>query len=52
MKKTGKSEAMAGIELTGHYCFGIGAYLENDGILLVMVNTYSVIPEGKQFVKA
>lgn len=42
MKKTGKSEVMAGIEPTGHYWFDLGAYLENDGILLVMVNPYAV----------
>jgi len=35
MKKTGKSEAMVGIEPTGHYWFDLGAYLENGGILLV-----------------
>lgn len=42
MKKTDKSEVMAGIEPTGHYWFDLGAYLENDGILLVMVNPYTV----------
>lgn len=41
-KKIGKSEVMAGIEPTGHYWFDLGAYLENDGILLVMVNPYAV----------
>lgn len=38
MKKTEKSEVMVGIEPTGHYWFDLGAYLENGGILLVMVN--------------
>lgn len=40
--KTGKSEVMVGIEPTGHYWFDLGAYLENEGILLVMVNPYAV----------
>ena len=42
MKKTGKSEVKAGIEPTGYYWFDLGAYLEYDGILLVMVNPYAV----------
>ena len=42
MKKTKKSEVMVGIEPTGHYWFDLGAYLENGGILLVMVNPYAV----------
>ena len=42
MKKTEKSEVMVGIEPTGHYWFDLGAYLENGGILLVMVNPYAV----------
>ena len=33
---------MIGIEPTGHYWFNLGAYLENEGILLVMVNPYPV----------
>ena len=31
-----------GIEPTGHYWFDLVAYLENEGILLVMVNPYTV----------
>lgn len=41
-KKSDKSDAMVGIEPTGHYWFDLGAYLENEGILLVMVNPYAV----------
>lgn len=41
-KKLDKSDAMVGIEPTGHYWFDLGAYLENKGILLVMVNPYAV----------
>ena len=37
-----KSDAIVGIEPTGHYWFNLGAYLENEGILLVMVNPYAV----------
>jgi transposase len=37
-----KSDAMVGIEPTGHYWFDLGAYLEDEGILLVMVNPYAV----------
>ena len=33
-----KSDVIAGIEPTGHYWFDLGAYLEDEGILLVMVN--------------
>lgn len=42
MKKTGKSEVKAGIEPTGYYWFDLGAYLEDEGILVVMVNPYAV----------
>lgn len=37
-----KSDVIVGIEPTGHYWFGLGAYLEDEGILLVMVNPYAV----------
>ena len=37
-----KSDVIAGIEPTGHYWFDLGAYLEAEGILLVMVNPYAV----------
>lgn len=37
-----KSDAMVGIVPTGHYWFDLGAYLEDEGILLVMVNPYAV----------
>ena len=37
-----KSETIVGIEPTGHYWFDLGAYLEDEGILLVMVNPYAV----------
>lgn len=37
-----KSDAIIGIELTGHYWFDLGAYLEDEIILLVMVNPYAV----------
>ena len=37
-----KSDAIVGIEPTGHYWFDLGAYLEDEGILLVMVNPYAV----------
>ena len=37
-----KSDVIAGIEPTGHYWFDLGAYLEDEGILLVMVNPYAV----------
>ena len=37
-----KSDASVGIEPTGHYWFDLVAYLENEGILLVMVNPYTV----------
>lgn len=40
--KNKKSEAIVGIEPTGHYWFDLGAYLEDGGILLVMVNPYAV----------
>ncbi len=33
-----KSDVIVGIEPTGHYWFDLGAYLEDEGILLVMVN--------------
>ena len=42
MKKSEKKETIVGIEPTGHYWFNLGAYLENEGILLVMVNPYAV----------
>jgi transposase len=37
-----KSDAIVGIEPTGHYWFDLGAYFEDEGILLVMVNPYAV----------
>jgi transposase len=37
-----KSDVMVGIEPTGHYWFDLGSYLEDEGILLVMVNPYAV----------
>ena len=37
-----KLDAIVGIEPTGHYWFDLGAYLEDEGILLVMVNPYAV----------
>ena len=37
-----KSDVIIGIEPTGHYWFGLGAYLEDESILLVMVNPYAV----------
>ncbi len=37
-----KSDVIVGIEPTGHYWFDFGAYLEDEGILLVMVNPYAV----------
>ena len=37
-----KSEIIVGIEPTGHYWFDLGAYLEDEGILVVMVNPYAV----------
>ncbi len=37
-----KSDAIVGIEPSGHYWFNLGAYLEDEGILLVMVNPYAV----------
>lgn len=37
-----KSDVIVGIEPTGHYWFGLGAYLEDESILLVMVNPYAV----------
>ncbi len=40
--KHGKAEVIVGIEPTGHYWFDLGAYLEDEGILLVMVNPYAV----------
>lgn len=40
--KYDKSETIVGIEPTGHYWFDLGAYLEDEGILLVMVNPYAV----------
>ena len=42
MKKSEKKETIVGIEPTDHYWFNLGAYLENEGILLVMVNPYAV----------
>ena len=35
-----KSDVIVGIEPTGHYWFDLGAYLEDEGILLVMDNPY------------
>ena len=40
--KRDKSETIVGIEPTGHYWLDLGAYLKNEGILLVMVNPYAV----------
>lgn len=40
--KNKKSDAIVGIEPTGHYWFDLGAYLEDESILLVMVNPYAV----------
>ena len=40
--KNEKSDVIVGIEPTGHYWFDLGAYLEDEGILLVMVNPYAV----------
>lgn len=40
--KNRKTEVIVGIEPTGHYWFDLGAYLEDEGILLVMVNPYAV----------
>lgn len=40
--KRDKSEAIVGIEPMGHYWLDLGAYLKNEGILLVMVNPYAV----------
>ena len=37
-----KSDVIAGIEPTGHYWFDLGAYLEDESILLIMVNPYAV----------
>lgn len=37
-----KDDVIVGIEPTGHYWFDFGAYLEDEGILLVMVNPYAV----------
>ena len=41
-EKYKKSDVIVGIEPTGHYWFDLGAYLEDEGILLVMVNPYAV----------
>ena len=40
--KNKKSDVIVGIEPTGHYWFDLGAYLEDECILLVMVNPYAV----------
>ncbi len=40
--KKKKTDVIIGIEPTGHYWFDLGAYLENEGILMVMVNPYAV----------
>ena len=40
--KNKKSDVIVGIEPTGHYWFDLGAYLEDEGILLVMVNPFAV----------
>ena len=40
--KNKKSDVIVGIEPTGHYWFDLGAYLEDESILLVMVNPYAV----------
>lgn len=37
-----KTNVIVGIEPTGHYWFDLGAYLEDEGILMVMVNPYAV----------
>ena len=37
-----KTDALVGIEPTGHYWFDFGEFLENEGIKLVMVNPYAV----------
>lgn len=37
-----KSDVIVGIEPTGHYWFSLGAYFEDENILLVMVNPYAV----------
>lgn len=42
-----KSDAIIGIELTGHYWFDLGAYLEDEVILLVMVNPYADNSQSK-----
>lgn len=42
LNKNNKSDVIVGIEPTGHYWFDLGAYLEDGGILLVMVNPYAV----------
>ena len=42
MKKNEMSDAIVGIEPTGHYWFNLGSYLRNEGILLTMVNPYAV----------
>ena len=40
--KYNKSDVIVGIEPTGHYWFDLSAYLEDEGIFLVMVNPYAV----------
>ena len=40
--KYNKPDVVVGIEPTGHYWFDLGAYLEDEDILLVMVNPYAV----------
>ncbi|KAB1435909.1 IS110 family transposase [Candidatus Galacturonibacter soehngenii] len=40
--KNKKSDVIVGIEPTGHYWFDLGAYLEDESLLLVMVNPYAV----------
>ncbi len=40
--KNKKSDVIVGIEPTGHCWFDLGAYLEDECILLVMVNPYAV----------
>ena len=40
--KNKKTDVIVGIEPTGHYWFDLGAYLEDESILLVMVNPYAV----------
>ncbi|MCI8770005.1 MAG: IS110 family transposase [Lachnospiraceae bacterium] len=42
IKNTDKREVIAGIRPTGHYWFDLGAYLENDDILLVIFYLYAV----------